>query len=192
MSDSNLTDKITETITNVFKKTQVFEKVENIKFYINSFVIISSIIGLTSIYINYCNLDRIKTLEETIKGSENVLKYNIEINRKQYQLVYNELIEQLKNEVQISRKLLEQIIEIKNLKPEMISASTSISSFSPLKIVLPGENDDWINQNDDWINHIIDKKDNSNDDDDELISESYDSIPLNNLKKNTGLNWFFK
>lgn len=191
MSDTNLTDKITETITNVFKKTQVFEKIENIKFYINSFVIVSSIIGLTSIYINYCNLDRIKILEEEIKGTENVLKYNIEINRKQYQLVYNKLIEQLKNEVQISRKFLDQIREIQYSKPEMISASTSISSFSPLKIVLPPENEDWINQNSDWINHIIDNKDNNNDYD-ELINECYDSIPLNNLKKKTGLNWFFK
>jgi S-adenosylmethionine:tRNA-ribosyltransferase-isomerase (queuine synthetase) len=187
MTESNLTDKIYEAITNVFKKTQVFEKIENIKFYINSFVIISSFIGLTSIYINYSNICKIKKLEDKIKGTENVLKYNIEINRKQYQIVYNKLIEQIeqiKNELEFSAKLLDKINENQILKPEMISASTSISSFSPLKIILPPENDDW-------INHIIDKKDNNNNDG-ELINECYDSIPLNNLKKNTGLNWFFK
>lgn len=190
MSESNLTDKITESITNIFKKTEVFEKMENMKFYINSFIIISSIIGVTSIYINYCNIDKIKKLEYKIENSEKVLKYNIKINRKQYQLVYNKLIEQIKNEVQISRKFLDQIREIQYSKPEMISASTSISSFSPLKIVIPPENEDWINQNNNWINDVDDEKDNNNDD--ELINECYDYIPLNNLKKNIGYNWFFK
>jgi hypothetical protein len=191
MSESNLTDKISETITNVFKKTEVFEKIERIQIYISSFVIVSSIIGLTGIYLNYYNTDKIKRLEDKLKVTENILKYNIEINRKQNQIIYNKLIEQLKNEVQTSSNLINMIKEAQCFKPEMISASTSISSFSPLKITIPIETDDWINQNDDWINHIIDKKDNSNDDD-ELISECYDSIPLNNLKKNTGLNWFFK
>lgn len=191
MSDSNLTDKISETITNVFKKTEVFEKIEKIQFYIGSFIVVSSIIGLTSIYINCYNTDKIKHLEDKIKVTENILKYNIEVNRKQNQIIYNKLIEQLKNEVETSSKLINIIKETQPFKPEMISASTSISSFSPLKIVIPPQNEDWINQNDDWVNHIIDKKDNSNDDD-ELINECYDSIPLNNLKKNTGLNWFFK
>lgn len=178
MSDSNLTDKISETITNVFKKTQVFEKMEKIQFYVNSFVIISSVVGLTSIYINYYHLDKIKRLEEKIQGSENVLKYNIEINRKQFQIVYNKLIEQLKNEVELTSKLFNQLKETQIYKPEMISASTSISSFSPVKIILPIENDDWNN------NNIME--------DDELMNECYDSIPLNNLKKTTGLSWLFK
>ena len=180
MSDSNLRDKISETIINVFKKTEVFEKIGKIgkmQFYVNSFLIISSIIGLTNIYINYCNIDKIDNLEEKIKESENILKYNIKINRKQNQIIYNNLINELKNEVELTSKLFNQIKESKIYKPEMISASTSISSFSQN---LPPENHDI---------YVIDKKNN---DDDELINECYDSIPLNNLKKNTGLNWFLK
>ena len=154
------------------------------QFFISSFIIVSSIIGLTSVYINYCNLDKIKRLEEKIKGSENILKYNIEINRKQYQIVYNKLIEQLKNQLENSSKLIDKIKELEYIRPEMISTSTSISSFSPLKINLPDKIDDW-------NNHIIMQEDIKEIEDNELMNECYDSIPLNNLKKTTALSWLF-
>lgn len=179
MTYLNLTDKISETIT----KTKVFEKMEKIQFYFSSFVIISSIIGLTSIYINYCNLDKIKNLEDKIKSSENVLKYNIEISRKQYQIIYNKLIEQLKNELEISSKLIYEINKLQNSKPEVVSTTTSMSSFSPLKIILPEEKDDW--------NNYIIKQEIKEIQDNELLNECYDSIPMNDVKKNTALSWFF-
>lgn len=191
MSDLNLTDKISETITNIFKKTEVFEKIANIQFYLNSFAVISSIIGITSIYINYCNLDKIKCLEDKIKITENILKYNIKINRKQSQIIYNKLIDEVKNQIEISSKLISKIIETQSFKPEMISASTSVTSFSPLKITIPVETDNRINQNDDLVNQN-DYNNNNIDSDDELIKECYDSIPMNNVKKYTSLNWLFK
>ena len=184
MSDSNITEKLSETLTNAFKKTEVFEKMEKIQFYFSSFVIISSIIGLTSIYINYCNLDKIKNLEDKINGSENVLKYNIEINRKQNQIIYNKLIDQLKNEVKVSSKLIDEINKLHNSRPEVVSATTSMSSFSPLKIILPDEKDDW-------NNHIVYQQDIKEIQDNELLNECYDSIPMNNIKKNTALSWIF-
>lgn len=184
MSELNLTDKITETITSVFKKTKVFEKMEKIQFYIGSFVFISSIIGLSSIYINYCNLNKIKNLEEKIEQSENILKYNIQITRRQHQIIYNKLIEQLKNEVEMYSKLLNKITESQNFKPEMLSASTSMSSFSPIRIVLPPENNYCENNN-------CDIEDINIFEDNELMNECYDSIPMNNAKKTTGLNWIF-
>jgi hypothetical protein len=174
MSDSISTDNISETITNVFKKTELFKKIEKIEFYVGSFVIVSSIIGITSIYMNYCNFNKIENLKEQIKGNENVLKYNIEINRKQNQVIYNKLIEQLKSEIENTSRLIDKI---KVLKPEMISASTSVSSFAPLKVITSHSN-----------NHIIQE----DIEDDELINECYDSIPLNNVKKTTGLSWLFK
>ena len=85
MSDPNLTDKFVENINNALKKTKIFEKMETTYFCINSFIVISSIIGLTSIYINYYNLDKIKHLEEKIKD-------NIEINQKQNQTVMLRLL----------------------------------------------------------------------------------------------------
>lgn len=196
MSQTNLSDKISETITNVFKKTQLFEKIEKMEFYIRTFVVISSIISLSSIYINYYNTDKIKRLEEKIQGSENIIKYNIEINRKQNEIIYNKLIEEVKNELEKSSKLINIINEKQNFKPEMLSVTTSISSLS-LEI------DYLIKDNNENNDHLDDDNDNNennddldyddldyDDDDDELINECYDAIPLNNLKKNISLNWF--
>jgi len=191
MSDSNLIEKLSETITNTLKKTEVFEKIGKIEFYIGSFVILSSIIGLTNIYMNYHTTNKIKQLEEKLEGSENVLKYNIEINRKQLAICYNKIIEQLKNETSASidtqQKITEKLMEIKvlmqNSKKDVISASTSVTSFSPIKSV---------NSMDDWKHNIIEQEEFKKCEDDELINECYDSIPLNNLKKNTGLSWLFK
>jgi len=149
MANSNLMDKISKTISNLFKKIEVFEKVQ---FYINPFIIVSSIIGLTSIYINYCNQDKIKNLEDKIQG---IVKYNIEINRKQYQIIYNKLIEQLKSEFEISSKLLDKLNENEYFKPEMVSTSTSISSFSPVRIISSPRNDN-LNNNINEIKEVTD------------------------------------
>ena len=67
MSDSNLSDKFSESLIKLFKKIQILEKIENIRFNIYSFFMISSIIGLTSICINYYSVDKFKRLEEKIK-----------------------------------------------------------------------------------------------------------------------------
>ena len=150
-----------------------------IQFYINSFAIISSIIGLTSIYINYCNLDKIKNLEIKINESEKVLEDNIKINRKQNQIIYNKFIELFKNEAKSKSMLIDQINELQNSKPELVSAATSMTSFSPVKIILPEEKDDWYNN--------IEQEEVQ---DNELLNECYDSIPMNNFKKYPALNWF--
>ena len=94
-------------------------------------------------------------------------------------MIYNKLIEQLKNELQLSRNFLEQNVKFQYSKPETLS-STKIP-FSPVKFVLPSENNNLSNTNS-----------NNSDDYYDLENECYDSIPMNNLKKNTGLNWFFK
>ena len=94
-------------------------------------------------------------------------------------MIYNKLIEQLKNELQLSRNFLEQNVKFQYSKPETLS-STKIP-FSPIKFILPYENNSLSNTNS-----------NNSDDYDELENECYDSIPMSNLKKNIGINWFFK
>ena len=183
MADSNLSDKVSETIIKLVKKIQIIEKT---RFNIFSFFMISSIIGLTSIYINYYNVYKIQKLEEKIKDSENILKYNIEINRKEHQIIYNKLIDKLQEEINNSSKLLD-IIEIK----DMISKSTSVCSFSPLKIIRSPENNDNDIDDDDWIKHNIDNNNNNNSHG-ELINECYDTISDNNSNKNRSFNWFLK
>jgi hypothetical protein len=79
MSEINLTEKITESITNIFKKTELFGKFQ---IYVNSFLIVTTIIGASSIYINILNRARIDDIKRDLQGNENILKYNIENNRK--------------------------------------------------------------------------------------------------------------
>jgi len=184
MSDSNLTEKISETITNAFKKTNVFEKIGKIEIYIGSFIIVSSIISLTSIYLNYSATNKIQRLEEKIEGSKNVLKHNIETNRYLNMSYHSKLIKQFRNQSNVlsdtQEKITEKILEIKSLIPdskkEVVSVSTSVSSLSPIKS---------IDSIDGWKENIIQEDDIKAIEDDELLNECYDTMPLNNLKKNT-------
>lgn len=196
MSDlnPNLTQKISETITNAFKKTKTFEKIGKIEKYVLSFIIVSSIFTLTGIYMNYSNTDKIKKLEEKIEGSENVLKHNIEVNRIQNSVCNHTIVKYLKNLETISidtyEKVIQNVMEIKmllqNSKKEVISRGTSMTSLSQVKSI------DYI---DGWKDNINDCENKNEHDsineleDNELLNECYDSIPLNNLKKNTS-SWF--
>ena len=183
-SNHNLTEKISETITNAFKKTKVFEKIGKIEVYISSFILVSTIISLTNIYMHYCNMDKIKSIEDKIEGCENVLKHNIEINRLQNSLCNHRIIKNIKDGTAISinaeKKIIEKIMDLKlllqNSKKDLVSESTSMSAFSPFKS---------IDSIDGWKEHIIKQEDVKEMEDDELLNECYDSIPLNNLKKNT-------
>ncbi len=199
MSDINITDKISETITNTLKKTEVFEKIGKIQFYINSFLIVTIFFGVTTISINMLTRFDIGNMKEELEGNENILKYHIDINRKR------NLIEHcgLKSEILIlnkqmalllenQEKIISQLEDIKLIKNseehrlsiniskiDCMSASTSMNTFSPIKIPLLLDT------------NIIDDdiKDNEYD---ELLNECYDTIPLNNFKKTTGLSWLFK
>jgi len=208
MSDlnPNLTQKISETITHAFKKTKVFEKIGKLEIYIGSFILVSSIISLTSIYMNYCNMDKLKRLQEQIEGSENVVKHNIEINRIQNSVCNHTIVKYLKDLKSISldtqEKVLKKIMEInmllQNSKKEVISQGTSMSLLSQFKSIdsIDGWNDNNLenmreeeNMREDVENTKEKMENMREEEDDELLNECYDSIPLNNLKKNTS-SWF--
>lgn len=79
MSDSNLTEKLSESITNVFKKTKVFEKINNIEFYAWSFVTITSIYGIVNLLSNnyhyYRNYNKNIEYNKKLKSNyENIIK----------------------------------------------------------------------------------------------------------------------
>lgn len=202
MSDlnPNLTQKISETITHAFKKTKVFEKIGKLEIYIGSFIFVSSIISLTSIYMNYCNMDKLKRLEEQIEGSENVVKHNIEINRLQNSLCNHNIVKYLKDLKTISLDTKEQVIQnimeikilLQNSKKEIISRGTSMSLLSQVKSIdsIDGWNDNNLEDTKEDVENIREEEDDTKEqEDDELLNECYDSIPLNNLKKNTS-SWF--
>ena len=88
------------------------------------------------------------------------------------------IISQLED-IKLIKNSEEHRLSINISKIDCMSASTSMNTFSPIKIpVLLDTN-------------IIDDdiKDNEYD---ELLNECYDTIPLNNFKKTTGLSWLFK
>jgi hypothetical protein len=198
MSEITITDKISETITNAFKKSKIFEKIEKFEMYFGSFLLITSIVGITTISINMLARQDIINIKENIEGNENVLKYHIDVNRKrnliehcslksEILMLNNQLLLLLENQEKII-SLLEDIKIIKNSdehrlsinisKIDCISASTSMNTFSPIKIPLLLD-----------TNNIAD--DVKDQEYDELLNECYDAIPLNNLKKTTGLSWLF-
>jgi hypothetical protein len=77
MSEVNLTDRISETITIAFKKSKVFEKIEKFEIYFGSFLLITSAVGLTCVAINVITGFKVDNIKKELQGNENVLKYNI-------------------------------------------------------------------------------------------------------------------
>lgn len=173
MAQANLTENLSEMVSKALKKTEVFEKILKIEFYVGSFVFISSIMGLSCIYMNFSS-NFTSSFKKQIEENDNKVKSDFFIlNTNLAQLVEN----QQNITVQLE-ELKVYICELKsmNKSPDYnrISTSTSMSSFSPIKIT----------------NTIF--EDAGDHDYDELMNECYDTIPLNNLKKNTGLSWIFK
>lgn len=186
MSDSNLTNKISETITGVFKKTKIFEKMEKMQFLVGTFVMITSIIGITSIYMNYSNSNKIYQISYLISENQETISNlnNVECIIKKLE---NKIV-QLEFKIDILLGNQKNIMnDIKNLpiyKIQGINVSTSTSAFSPIK----KSNINILYED----TEIVDNHRKINDaDDNELLDECYDSIPLNNIKT-TGLSWLFK
>lgn len=196
MAENTMTDKITETITNAFKNSKVFEKIGRFEIYISSFLLTTTLIGVTSIAINILNVINIDTVKKYIEENDNVLKYQFEINRQrnlidhcnlksEISLLHNKIVillehqEKLINqleEIKLIQKSYENNLSINISKIDCISSTASIKTFSPIKPMIEEEKE--------LTYH--DKED------DELLNECYDIIPLNNVKKHTGLSWLFE
>jgi hypothetical protein len=184
MSETNITEKITNSISDVFKKTKIFEKIQRFEFYIGSFVFISSIIGITGIGINYYNNDLInKKLDKLYNNKElNEIKELKELNVIKELNEIKEILNENKNKVteirneyiilfERQQKILEEILNINCYRE-----NNSRESILPDEI--PINNTELISEPDD-----------------ELIDECYDSIPLSNAKKVPSIKnliWFNK
>jgi len=92
MSESNLSDKIIENvvdgITNIIKKTIIFEKTERIKGMLFGFTLCSSIVGLFTIYNTYTTV----TNKEEIKNTHIFLK-----SIQHYPRIYYKLLTEYKS-----------------------------------------------------------------------------------------------
>ena len=104
MSDQNISEKLVESITNIIKKTIIFEKTERIQGILIGLTLSTSVFGLFSIYNSY----KCVQIEEKINKLENIIKENAIVPRIYYKIlldcqnnVYNMTRKQIDNEKQI-------------------------------------------------------------------------------------------
>jgi hypothetical protein len=165
MTDTFLNDKIYEVFDSVLKKTHIFDKISELKRLNNGFIffstITSSFLILNSLYINY------KLNIKYCKLKSKIEEIGIIHNK------INEIIDLNKNIIFLvkeNQKLIQN-----NFNKENISSFNSTISSGSLYC-----NEEKEEQN---IHQICN--------DDELLSECYDNIPCNNIKKVTGINRLF-
>ena len=191
MADISVTDKLIENISNSLKKTGVFEKISKIQFYTGTFLLFSSIIGISCVYMNYFNIYYTNCIEGQIDSKvselENMIGLSCKCNKIEHNKTKDEIVnldkkitKLLENQHKIILKL-EELNVIKSVdeinKP--LSTCSSNSAFTPVK------------KNEMSPNNYETKCDDKDDEYDELLNECYDIMPLNNVKKNTGLSWLF-
>ena len=190
MSESNLAEKITDTIgeklASLIDKYEIFEKIgivtASIGVYIGACTLFTSIIGITNIAIHYSNITSNNKNNKLLNEKISKIPESIEINRS----ICVRLIEMRLNELQNKLYIILEnqqfcLNEIKKLhikNHNSLSRSTSISGFP---FILDNECQKF--------NYVLDEKESKGDD--EMLNECYDSLPLNNFKKNTALNWLF-
>ncbi len=184
MSESDLAERITDAIgvkmATVIDETKIFEKLfdigTSIGIYIVALTLFPSIIGITNIAIHYSNN---KLLDENISE----ISRSIDINRAVCVRVIEMRINNLENTLSIilenQQFCLNEIKKMHIKNNNSLSRSTSISLFP---CILDNEYQK--------LNYVLDEKEINGDE--EMINECYDSLPLNNFKKNTALTWLFK
>ena len=204
MSDTTITEKITdtlsETVTNVLKKSGISDKLDKFSLYL-----VVPVVGV--IICGICGF-QILSEQNTKYRNENMVLNSINrdlINNLSKK--FNNLNEKISDlEKKLTEKLDRQettLITISELPLLNIGKEKPISSCSSRISILmeesPGKpgvyiaetnpiNDDEKNEeknevkNNDWIDTY---------DDDEVTNECYDSLPLNGVKKITGIKSFF-
>ncbi len=198
MTESNL---ISDAISDVFKKTKVFEKIQNFEFYVGSFVFISSIIGISGIAINYYNNQVIneklsklnRLLENNSRETNKTLAKYYDLSDKHHneilKIAYNngDKITEIRNEYIMlfdrQQNIIREILNLPLLNKDCISRE--LSNLSQLIEDTPEKKSEIIVQETKEISV----------EEDELVDECYDSIPLSNAKKVTGIKsliWFNK
>jgi hypothetical protein len=89
MSDSNIQEKMIESITNIMKKTIIFEKTERMKGLFIGLVISSSVFGLFTMYnaFQLSNMDqKINDIDDNMSSIENIVKENAHMPRVYYKI----------------------------------------------------------------------------------------------------------
>jgi hypothetical protein len=105
MSDQNISEKLVESVTNILKKTIIFEKTERIQGIFIGLTICTSVFGLFTIYNTYKSV----TNENKLNNIENLVNENASVPRIYYKIlldcqnnIYN--MSQLQNKMNIKMK----------------------------------------------------------------------------------------
>jgi len=208
MSEQSVTEKLTEKITttisetlnNIYKKSKLSDKAETITLILGISLLIPTSIAILG-YIGYNNLrDENKRLQRDIQQSYNLnyeyshkINYNNDVLNNRISFLEKELKEQLEKQEGLLKTIIEMpLLNICKDKP-ISTCSSNISIFmedSPRKPVIHIEQE---NENENINEVLIETNEISgtnNHDDSELLTECYDSIPLSNVKKVTGIKSF--
>jgi len=183
MSEQNVSDKLAEVITSIFKKTNMFEKIERIQGLITistGFFIITS----TLTFINYYFIKNIysKNDEQTkvLKNINNNLSRITEDNNFINFKVYEEFQKKINIISDTSVELKKQSNKIldffeKKLEKKYITTMTSTCDLEK------------------YFKHEEEEKEVKNDEniDNELLLECYDNLPCSNLKQTKSYGLFY-
>ena len=150
MSDTKLTDKISEAITSIIKKTIIFEKSEKMEGIFIGIAFCSSIISICTIYNSYITIDiqnKVDKLDEKInKLDEKINKLDEKLNN-----LGNLLINNVEKNNLFALELCNNIKEIKEIKGYIseiieISKTIEISEISSTtSSITEDENIEWYN-----------------------------------------------
>jgi len=185
MTETNINEKIVETISNILKKTKVFEKLNRIEFYAFSFVTVTSIYGIVNLFFNNYRYNRNITYNEKHKTNyENIIKnYNtLSVSILKYNKLLEERIHNLDQKiVSLIQNQQQKIDDYSNLpicnimisdekNKEPILTETNISDIAN---VYNNENKVVYETDEEYI---------------DLVDNSYSSLPCVNGNKLTGFN----
>lgn len=176
MTEQNVSDKLTDVIISIFKKTNIFEKIENIQGLMiisTSFFIIGSTVSLINFYfiknIYLKNDEQIKLLKNINNKLCHITEDNHFINFKVYENFQKKIniITDISVELKIQgNKLLEKF------EKKYITTMTSTDDFEKyLKEKEPAD-----------IYKDIDN---------ELVQDCYDNLPRSNIKQTTSYGFFY-
>lgn len=184
--DSNLGEKISDSILSIFTKTKIFEKIDKLNFYVKYFVLLSTVYLTGSMTCHYIAFKNKNKINKDFNSELNYIKENrIKMLYDNIVIMHNKIDNlefKLTNLIEKQQHTLNEIYKLPLLNigtKNTISQSTSISSLSSESFKDP------IIENESEIKNVEGEYY-------EILNECYDIIPLNNIKKFTGLKkWLF-
>jgi len=112
MSDPNITEKVVEGITNIFKKTILFEKTEKIQGIFIGLTLCTSLFGLFTLYNTYKSVE----IENKLNDIDDFIKHNTNLPN----VYYKVLLDCQNNVYNITRTQIDIDAKIQNINDNVI------------------------------------------------------------------------